>query len=127
MKRRGIMTAFAVIIVMFAIIGVYVYASYSRIKPDQDKICSGIKVDSIDISGMTKEEATTAVNSYITQLGSRNLVLDINGETVTSRLDETGYSFSAGDFLDDAMKIGKSGNIIENYRQIKAADRKSVV
>ena len=45
MKRRGIMTAFAVIIVMFAIIGVYVYASYSRIKPDQDKICSGIKVD----------------------------------------------------------------------------------
>lgn len=121
MKRRGIMAAFAVIIVMFAIIGVYVYASYSRIKPDKDKICNGIKVDSIDISGMTEEEAAVAVNSYITQLGGRNLVLDINGETVTSRLDEVGYSFSAGDFLDEAMKIGKSGNIIENYRQIKAA------
>ncbi len=121
MKRRGIMAAFAVIIVMFAIIGVYVYASYSRIKPDKDKICNGIKVDSIDISGMTEEEASVAVNSYITQLGSRNLVLDINGETVTSRLDEAGYSFSAGDFLNEAMKIGKSGNMIENYRQIKAA------
>lgn len=121
MRRRGIMAAFAVIIVMFAIIGVYVYASYSRIKPDKDKMCNGIKVDSIDISGMTEEEASVAVNSYITQLGSRNLVLNINGETVTSRLDETGYSFSAGDFLDEAMKIGKSGNMLENYRQIKAA------
>ena len=57
MRRRGIMAAFAVIIVMFAIIGVYVYASYSRIKPDKDKMCNGIKVDSIDISGMTDRKS----------------------------------------------------------------------
>lgn len=120
MRKRG-MAAVLVIMVMFAFIAAYVFFSYGRIKPDDDKICDGIKVESIEIGGMTKEEASVAVNAYITQLKSRVISLTVNDQTQTCRLDEAGYDFSAGNFLDEALKIGKTGNMLENYREIKEA------
>lgn len=122
MQKRGIVAAL-VIVFMFAMIAAYMFFSYSRIKPEDDKICSGIKVDSIDIGGMTKDEASVAVNSYITQLGSRFVSINVNGQVATARLDEIGYTFSAGDFLDEALKVGKGGNMIENYKEIKEASQ----
>lgn len=120
MRKRG-MAAALVILVMFAFIAAYVFFSYGRIKPDDDKICDGIKVESVDLGGMTREEASTAVNDYITQLKSRVISLTVNDQTKTCRLDEAGYDYSAGDFLDEALKVGKTGNMLENYREIKEA------
>lgn len=120
MKKRGMVAVF-VIIMMFAIIAAYVFFSYGRIKPDDDKICDGIKVESIDIGGMTKDEASAAVNSYVTQLKSRRISLTVNGQTTSCRLDEVGYEYSSDDFLEEALNVGKTGNLIENYRQIKEA------
>ncbi len=120
MKKRG-MAAVLVIVIMFALIAAYVFFSYGKIKPDDDKICDGIKVESIEIGGMTKEEASVAVNAYITQLKSRLISLTVNDQTQTCRLDEAGYDFSAGDFLDEALKVGKTGNMLENYREIQEA------
>lgn len=120
MKRRGLM-ATLVIIGMFAIIAAYVFFSYGRIKPDADKICAGIKVDSIEIGGMTREEAAAAVNTHVTKLGNRTITLNVNGQSAICSLNEAGYTYSAGEFLEQAMKVGKEGNLLENYRQIQAA------
>ncbi len=47
--------------------------------------------------------------------------MEVNGSVVTTTLAEVGYTFSAEEFLDEAMKVGRRGNLIENYKEIKEA------
>lgn len=122
MRRRGI-AAVLVILFMVALIAAYVLFSYGKIKPDEDKICDGIKVDQIDIGGMTKEEAANAVNTHIQKLGSRIVQVDVNGKQAAATVSELGYTYAAGDYLEEAIKVGKNGNIIENYKEIKQASQ----
>lgn len=122
MRRRGI-AAVLVILFMVTLIVAYVLFSYGRIKPDVDKICDGIKVDQIEIGGMTKEEAAQVVNAHIEKLGSRIVQVDVNGKQAIATVSELGYTFAAGDYLEEAMKVGKNGNIIENYKEIKQASQ----
>lgn len=122
MRKRGILAA-SVIVFMFALIVAYVLFTYGKIKPDEDKVCDGIKVDRIEIGGMTRDEAEQAVNLHIAKMGERAISVDVNGEIVSATVSEIGYAFSAGNFLDEALKVGKTGNIIENYKEIKQASQ----
>lgn len=121
MQKRRIAVAVLVIIVMFAIIAAYMFFSYSRIKPDDGKICNGIKVDSVDLSGMTKEQAVKAVGSHTDRLKCRIVEIDVNGQIVTTTVGDVGYSFTAENAIDEALKVGKGGNAFENYSEIKKA------
>ncbi|MCM1245001.1 MAG: VanW family protein [Roseburia sp.] len=120
MGKRGI-AAILVILFMVALIVAYVLFSYGQIKPDEGKICDGIKVDQIDIGGMTKEEAAQAVDSHIAKLGARTVQVDVNGKQAAATVSELGYTYAAGDYLEQAVNVGKNGNIIENYKEIRQA------
>ncbi len=120
MQKRVIL-AVVVIVLMFAMIAAYVLFSYNRIKPDENRICEGITVDSVDIGGMTEEEAVLAVQSHLENKGNQQLEVDVNGQIVTAAVNELGYQYTAGDFAGEAMKVGRSGSILENYKQIKEA------
>ena len=49
MQKRGILLAVLVVLVMFGLIGAYVFFSYGQLRPEDGKICEGIKVGEIDI------------------------------------------------------------------------------
>ncbi len=120
MQKRG-RVAVVVILFLFAMIAAYVLVSYNRIKPEENRICKGIKVDSVDIGGMTKEEARQAVDAYIAKRGNQFVQIDVNGELVSATLLQIGYVYAVEDFLDTAMKVGRDGNMIDNYKQIQQA------
>lgn len=127
MQKKGFLTAIAVIIVMFALIAAYVFFSYSQLKPDDDVICDGIRVGQVSIGGMTRDEAVQTVNVYTEGKMSRVVEVDVNGQIVTTTVGELGYTCSAGDFIEKAAAVGKSGTMIENYRQIKEAAQGKIV
>lgn len=120
LQKRGMVAAF-VILVMFALIALYVLISYSRIQPDEGKICKGIRVDGIEIGDMTADEAIQAINAHTAGKKNQKIEVDVNGKLVETTVGEVGYTLSAGDFLEQAMAVGRSGNMIENYRAIKEA------
>ncbi len=123
MQKKGLLTAAAVIMFMFALIAAYVFFSYGRIKPDDGVICEGVKVGQIEIGGMSGDEALQAVNAYMEGRLNRVVEVDVSGQIVTTTVGELGYAFSAGEFLEKAMAVGKSGTMIENYKQIKEASQ----
>lgn len=127
LRKQRFGPAFLVLGIMFALIAVYVWFSYRMVKPDEDKICNGVYIDSVDVSGMTREQAETAVNEYISKLGSRTLEVDVNGETVESTLSSVGYSCSANDFIEQALAQGKSGNIFADYARLKEIEEEHIV
>nr|MBP3597831.1 VanW family protein [Eubacterium sp.] len=126
MQKRG-RVAVVVILFLFAIIVAYVLISYNKIKPEENQICQGIKVDTIDIGGMTRDEAGHAVNAYISQKGEQKVQIDVNGQKVATTLQELGYIYAVQDFLDEAMSVGRDGNMIENYKEIQKASTGKIV
>lgn len=123
--RKG--PAFLVIFIMILLITAYVYAAYQMVKPDDNIICDGVFVESINLSGMTREQAAEAVKKYSENYLKRTLEVDVNGKTVTSTLEELGYRCEDNDYIEQALQIGKGNNPFTNYAQIRDTAAKPVV
>lgn len=119
MKKQKIWPAFLVIGIMLLLIGAYVCGTYMMVKPDRDKICEGVYVETVNISGMTQEQAEKAVSDYVAGLSGRTMEVDVNGKAVSTSLSALGYQCNANDYVSQAMKVGKEGNIFSNYARIK--------
>lgn len=117
--RKG--PAFLVIFIMLLIISAYIYGAYQMVKPADHIICDGVFVDSIDLSGMTRDEAVQALLQYSDLQTKRTLEVDVNGEKVRITLDKLGYQSEANDFVDQALQVGKGSNPFANYVQIREA------
>ena len=87
---------------------------------EEEKIKDGIFISGVEVSGMTKEEATQAVQDYVTELGSVMITLEAaEGNQVQVSAEELGISWSNPEVVDEAMEIGMHGNVIERYKIMK--------
>ena len=118
--------AFVVIFMMFGLISVYTYVSYASLRPKDGTICEGVTVEHVAVGGMTKDQAMEAVSEETEKRGRQVLEVEVNDSVVTTTLAEVGYTFSAEEFLDEAMKVGRRGNLIENYKEIKETRKTGV-
>lgn len=119
MRKQKLWPAFLVISILVLLIGTYVWAAYAMVKPDEDKICEGVYIESVNISGMTKEQAESAVNAYAAERASRKLEVDVNGKTVETTLAALEYTCNANDYVEQALALGKNSNLFGNYARIK--------
>lgn len=94
-------------------------ALFAQSKQDDETISEGIHIESVDVSGMTYEEALSAVNEYVNGLGSTEVNLHVNENTVTVPVSELGFSCSAEAVVEHAINLGKSGNIVKRYKEKK--------
>ena len=83
-------------------------------------------IDEVDVSGMSGEEARAALDAHVDKLADRSLEVDVNGETVTTTLAEIGYACETEKAIEEAVQVGKEGNMFSNYAEIKkvAAEHK---
>ena len=87
-------------------------------------IQNGIYIGDIDVSGMGREEAAAAVQSYVDGLKEVPLTLKAVGDnTVTVKAGEMGIVWSNQDVLDEALSLGKQGNIVKRYKALKDLER----
>ena len=126
MRKVRILPAFIVIFLMFGMIAAYTFFSYQSMCPKEGTICEGVTVEHVAVGGMTKEQAAEAVRQETEKRGRQVLEMDVNGQAVMTTLAEVGYTFSAEGFLDEALKVGRKGNMIENYREIKQARKNGI-
>jgi len=84
-----------------------------------DTIHEGVYADGIDLSGMTKAEAEAAVTAYVNEMGAEKLTLDIFDSQLQVTLRELGLTCTNMDVIDEALQLGKTGNIIKRYKERK--------
>lgn len=82
-------------------------------------IPDGIMVDGIEIGNYTIAEAKDQIDSYVKSLRNKKLTLVLDGKEFTTTLGDIGYTYKDIDFNSIISSIGKTGNIIERYRNIK--------
>ena len=87
---------------------------------EEEKIESGIYVNEINLSGMTVSEAKKAVQDYVDGFANAKIILHANeGQTIETTASELGLKWSNQDIIDDAASLGKDGNIVQCYKELK--------
>ena len=101
--------------------------SKAQAKPD-DTILEGVYAGEISLSGMTRDQAKAAIQSYVDSLGSNTIVLNImDGNTVPVTASELGLGWGNPELVEDAVNLGKSGNVVVRYKALKDLEHQNKV
>ena len=95
--------------------------SAAQEKEESNKIHNHVFIGTVDVSGMTAEEARGAVQAYVNQLGGDKVTL-VNkdtGEKLTLTAGDFGLSWKDPDMVEYAVELGKRGNAVSRYKAIK--------
>ena len=96
---------------------------------DTDKtIKEGVFVGTVNVSGKTHDEAVNAVNSYVSELGNTDITLVcVSGNTVSVHASELGLHWTNTDVIEDAVSLGRSGNVIKRFKEVADLKRTNKV
>jgi len=86
---------------------------------EDEVITKGVYIDSIHIGGMTVAEAKQAVEDYVDNLKSKEIKVNIDDSSKIVTLGELGYDCKTNNYIEEAIEIGKSGNLIKRYKELK--------
>ncbi|MBR6230114.1 MAG: VanW family protein [Eubacterium sp.] len=118
-RRPHYRPALLVIAIMIMLILSYVIIFYMNNKPDDNRIIPGVYVEGISIGGMTAAEAQAQIDTFAQGRINRTLYVDVDGKTVDTPLAQLDYRLEENDVVNQAMKLGKEGNVFTNYAEIK--------
>ncbi len=83
-------------------------------------IKNGIYAGEISLSGMTEEEAHTAVAEYVNSLSNVEITLiAADDKEVVVTAGELGISWANEEIVAEAVTLGSRGNIVERYKALK--------
>lgn len=111
---KGIRKAGVFIICMILCLGITQIFAASQ--ETEEKIKEGVSIDSVNVSDMSYDEAKEAVEELVEEKMNEKVTLTINKDQVTVTLKKLGYQWSNESVIDEAVGIGKSGNIIKRYK-----------
>lgn len=86
---------------------------------EADTIADGVYIGNINVSGMTEEEAAQAVDAYVEAAGEVEFTLAAGEKNITVSAADLGVHFSDVSVVQEAMDVGRSGNLIKRYKDKK--------
>lgn len=87
---------------------------------DENSICENVYIDTLNIGNMTKEQACEALDAYISELKEKKVTIQVNGKEVTTTLKGLGLVVDEKNCIEEALKVGKSGNIFQRFKDVKS-------
>ncbi|MCI8505865.1 MAG: hypothetical protein HFI67_06725 [Lachnospiraceae bacterium] len=87
-------------------------------------IADGVYIDTVDVSGLTAEQALKAVQSHVDEIGKKTLTLTLEGaegvEPITTTAADLGlHTDELSSIVMEALALGKGGNLIVRYKAEK--------
>lgn len=114
-KMRKIISLAAILCVLGAVTAVTVNAKAE----ETDKIAEGVYIGSVNVGGMTAEEAAGAISAYVAEAREAVLTLAADDRKVTATAAEFGISYTDENLVQQAMDVCKSGSLIKRYKDKK--------
>ena len=114
-RKKILLIIFLIIVFLLLIFSVF----FSLININNNNIFNGISINNIDISGLSKDEATSKISEIIQNKKDKNLAIKINSEKeITENYDYLDINYNLNDCINEAFNIGRSGNIFKNNFEI---------
>lgn len=94
----------------------------------QEKIIkTGIYIENMDVSGMSKDEASMFLNNYVKGFEEKSVTMITSGNhPVETTLGALGLRWRNPEIVEEAVEIGSKGNAISRYKVWKDLQREPV-
>ncbi len=118
-KIVGAMAAVIVLAGCFVAVHIAVVA-----RANENAISNGVFIGDINVSGMSKEEASKQLTQYVDGMKDVPFTLKIDdlGEIGTTA-EELGIKWDNPEVIEEAFSLGKEGNILTRYKQLKDLEK----
>ena len=117
-KRR----VFPLVLIGILIIAILFFSViFSLINIGNDKIIGKVSIMGIDVSNMTKEQATEVLEEIIHNKMSEELVLKKDDYETSINANQINVQFNIEEAVGEAFNIGRDGNILSNNYKILAS------
>lgn len=101
--------------IVFAI-ATFISVIFSLINMGNDKIIHGIKIEGIDVSNLNKQQVNEKLNEWYNEIATKSINLYYQDLEETINVEEIEINANIDKVVEQALKIGRSGNIIkDNY------------
>ncbi len=104
-----IVTAVAVLVLGGLAVAVAVFSAKSK-----DKIADGVKIGTVDVSGMTAAEARTAVQDAMVAPLDKPITVKYDGEKFKLTAKQAGIQANVDEWVDEAVSRSEEGNVIQH-------------
>lgn len=119
MKKHMWRATFLFTVMTMLVLGAGV-CSEVHAKTSDNTILDGVYISDINVSGMTAEEAQQQVQAMVDGMKSAVITLKVNDEhSVEITAGDIGLTWNNTDVVDEAVNLGKQGNIVKRYKAIK--------
>jgi Putative peptidoglycan binding domain./G5 domain./VanW like protein. len=125
MKRPGkfLVTATLFILALAA----FAFPRKAYAEENEDIICNGVYIDTVDVSGMTAKEAQEALKKHIEELRKKSFALVVDDKSIIITMGDLDYSYEPNNYIEQAVNLGKSGNIVKRYKDKKDIEHGKIV
>lgn len=94
---------------------------------ENDTIPQRVYFGEIAVGGMTQEEAGAAVEDYLSELQNKTVTLRAGKNSVDVPVSQIGLSWGNPEIAEEAVALGKSGNLIVRYKAMKDLENEDKV
>ena len=105
---------FGISILVFIILLSIAFFIFTFLNSKNENIISGVSIKGIDVSNLSVESAKEILQNYINENLPENIALVHNDYETSIPLSSLNVNFDVDSAVNQAYKIGKSGNIFEN-------------
>jgi len=119
--RKKLIISMVICIILLLLIGIFSVV-FALLNINNNKIISGISISGINVSNLTKDEASKYITEKVNDKIAKTIKLKYNEEYETSiNLEQIETNYKISEAVEEAFKIGRSGNIVINNYDILLA------
>ena len=114
----------SIVIAVILILTIIFCTIFSLININSTKIIKGVKINNIDVAGLTKEEATQKMQEEINKKNASKIKLvkdEFNSEIIIEQLE---VNYNMENAIEEAFLVGRRGNIFSNNFEILGSSNK---
>lgn len=110
-KNKVVVCCILIIILLFILVPtgiLFIMNSFN------ENIVDGVKINNIEVSNMSKEEAKNILNKYSEEKINKNAILINTEYEINTTPEQAGITFDIDNAVEKAYEVGRDGNIFLN-------------
>lgn len=120
-NSKLVLAALCAVSVMLIVFAILLFARSAK-DPYDERILDNVYIGDVNVGGMTKKEAVTALNDAVSSVyATSDMVIDLSGTQLRITPKDSGASFDANSAVEEAYAYGRSGTQDEREEAYKAS------
>jgi vancomycin resistance protein YoaR len=115
------------VIAVFLVVGIAVMFGVVHAASGGNKILDNVYIDTVNVGGMTKDEAKKVLDDYVAEKQQVKITLTAGKKKKAVTAEDMGVQFKADKAVKKAYGIGRDGNLFKNFFQVCKLKSKSIV